>query len=403
MSSQSQFQRRQNRSPAAQLRHSCDGCNGAKVKCSKTRPRCSRCETRKVDCVYSVSLRSAKGRAESLRDAESNGFIGDSNNAHQDTLTPPPVTFSTSTGITPNAASLLEAGFDASILDGWATSFSDIGDHNNFAESGEADDSMMGLLPVYAEDEIGLDHREQPFPDQHFSHYPTALASINAYQFNSEPPQCAHTCSCRQKMLVKLSDCWLPSPGSHSPFDKSLSENKAKNSLCTSVLNCQNKCHTDDNILVLIIIALIDQMITIYDNPVSEQNSNSTTNSTETLIDALSVVSSVSSSVASSSPIMSSSAIRELQLPLPPPPQRVHLSLGSYQLDQGDEQVLKANLLRIELNKIGSLIELFERRSCSPEEWRSNNGQGGRVEPKPFGELVTYLRRRLRIAHEALR
>ena len=199
-------------------------------------------------------------------------------------------------------------------------------------------------------------------------------------------------------MLVKLSDCWLSSRGSHSPFDKSLSENKAIISLCTSALNCLNRSHTDANILVLIIIALIDQMIAIYDNPVSEKHSNSTTNSAETLTDTLSVGSSMAPSVASSSPLMSSCATRALQ-----PPQRVRLSLGSYQPDQSDEQVLKDNLLRIELSKIGSLIELFERRSCAPEEWRSHNGQGGRVEPKPFGELVTYLRRRLRIAHEALR
>lgn len=345
--------------------------------------------------MYSVSLRSAKGRAESLRDAESNGFNGDSNNAHQGTLTPTPVTFSTSTGTTPTAASILEAGFDASMLDGWPTSFPDISDHNNFAESGEVDDPMMSLSPIFAENDIGLDHRDQPFPDQQFRHYPTALASIDAHQFNSELSQCAQTCSCRQKMLVKLSDCWLSSRGSHSPFDKSLSENKAIFGLCTSALNCPNRSHTDDNILVLIIIALIDQMITIYDNPVSEKHSNGTTNSTETLTDTL--------SVASSSPLMSSSATRELQPPLAPPPQRVRLSLGSYQPDQSDEQVLKDNLLRIELNKIGSLIELFERRSCAPEEWRCHNGQGGRVEPKPFGELVTYLRRRLRIAHEALK
>ena len=156
MSYQSQFQRRRNQSPAAQLRHSCDGCNGAKVKCSKTRPSCSRCETRKVDCVYSVSLRSAKGRAESTRDAESNGFNRDTNNAHQGSLDPAPVMFSTSTGTTPTAASLLEAGFDASILDGWATSFSDISDRNSFAESGEADDSMMDLSPVHAENDFSL-------------------------------------------------------------------------------------------------------------------------------------------------------------------------------------------------------------------------------------------------------
>ena len=46
-----------------QLRSSCDACNAAKVKCSKDRPQCRRCETRELPCLYGISMRSAMGRS----------------------------------------------------------------------------------------------------------------------------------------------------------------------------------------------------------------------------------------------------------------------------------------------------------------------------------------------------
>ena len=50
---------------APKYRASCDACNEAKVRCSKTRPECARClkhDNRR--CVYSISKRSCKPRAE---------------------------------------------------------------------------------------------------------------------------------------------------------------------------------------------------------------------------------------------------------------------------------------------------------------------------------------------------
>lgn len=46
------------------LRASCDGCFLAKVKCSKSRPICSRCLTCGTDCHYSPSSRAGKPRAD---------------------------------------------------------------------------------------------------------------------------------------------------------------------------------------------------------------------------------------------------------------------------------------------------------------------------------------------------
>ncbi|KAF6231783.1 hypothetical protein HO173_010085 [Letharia columbiana] len=394
MSYQIQPQHRRHRSPTAQLRHSCDACNIAKVKCSKTRPRCARCEARNGDCVYSVSLRSAKGRAESSRNVGSSNFNEDRSDGSQPTVPPTPMMFPTSIVPHPMMPPLPETAFDASIIDGWATNFSDVGDQPNFADTGEADDPMMILSHVYAENGISPGHGDQLFPDQRYKNRPTGLDSTYTHQSNYNSPPSGQMCSCHQRILAKLSECWLSSRDSHNPFDKSLSENKNIIALCTSTLNCPNRSHTDDTILMLTIIALINQMITIYDIPLPNSYGKNVPGSDDSPTDSLS---------AASTPSNPSSANRELQSQLLPPPQRVRLSLGSYQLDQRDEQILKASLLRIELGKIGTLIELFERRFCSPHDWGSGNGQGGRGEPKPFGELVTYLRKRLRVNHEALR
>lgn len=397
MNYHNQPQRRRNRSPTAQLRHSCDACNTAKVKCSKTRPRCARCEARNVDCVYSVSLRSAKGRAESSREAVTHNFNEDSNDGSHTALPPAPMTFSTPIVPHPMMPHLSETAFDGSVLDGWNTNFSGFGDQANFAGPGEADDPMMMLSRIYTDDDAAPGHRDQLFPEQRYKHRPTSLDSIHTHQFKNDsltPP--AQTCSCLHNILAKLSECWISSRSSHKPFDKSLSENKSIISLCTTTLNCPNRSHTDDTILALMLIALINQMITIYDIPLPDNYGSSASGSDSPLTGSLSVASSTSSN---------SSANREHQSQQLPPPQRVRLSLGSYQLDQRDEQILKTNLLRIELGKIGSLIELFERRFCSPHEWANGNGngRGGRGEPKPFSELVTHMRRRLRANHEALR
>ena len=45
---------------AAKLRASCDTCNESKVRCSQTKPSCTRCQKQGVVCVYGLSRRSHK-------------------------------------------------------------------------------------------------------------------------------------------------------------------------------------------------------------------------------------------------------------------------------------------------------------------------------------------------------
>lgn len=381
-----QLQNRLWPSSTPQLRHSCDACNIAKVKCSKTRPKCARCEARNVECVYGVSLRSAKGKTASFKDARGNEFNGNRNDSSQGAFSSTPTNPSASMISHPMMPPLSETSVDASILDGWNSNFSEIDDQVSFAELVDIDDPTI----VYTQNSTGPGHQDQLFPDLRYKHTFRAPNSIDTHHSNDNLPSSAETCSCRQNILAKLSECWVASRDTFSAFDKALSENKIIITLCTSAVHCPDKCHTDDIILALNIIGLINQVITIFDSPVSDSYSSSASGVDETLRS--------SPSVDSSTPGSHSSASRELQ-----PALGVRLSLGSYQLDQQDEQILKVNLLRIELDKIGALIELFERRFCSPREWSAINSQGSRGEPKPFNELLTHLRRRLRTNQEALR
>ncbi|MCJ1269581.1 hypothetical protein MMC22_009473 [Lobaria immixta] len=388
MSYRDQPQNRLWPSSMPQLRHSCDACNIAKVKCSKTRPKCTRCEARNVECVYGVSLRSAKGKAASFKDARGNEFNGNRNDSSQGAFSSTPTNPSASMISHPMMPPLSETSVDASILDGWNSNFSEIDDQVSFAELGDIDDPTMILSHVYTQNSTGSGHQDQLFPDLRYKHTFTAPNSIDTHHSNNNLPSSAETCSCRQKILAKLSECWVASRDTLSAFDKALSENKIIITLCTSAVHCLDKCHTDDIILMLNIIGLINQVITIFDSPVSDNLlSSSASGVDETLRNSPSVDSSTPGSHASANQ----------------PALGVRLSLGSYQLDQQDEQILKVNLLRIELDKIGVLIELFESRFCSPREWSAINSQGGRGEPKPFNELLTHLRRRLRTNQEALR
>nr|QTE76008.1 ScyR8 [Scytalidium album] len=51
------------------LRSTCDACQDAKTRCSHDNPRCRRCETRNIKCVYSISRR--MGRPRRLKTNES--------------------------------------------------------------------------------------------------------------------------------------------------------------------------------------------------------------------------------------------------------------------------------------------------------------------------------------------
>lgn len=398
MSYQNPLQRRGYRPSAPSLRHSCDICNVAKVRCSKARPRCARCEARNVECVYSVSLRSVKGKAAIFQNAGRNSFNGNTTSHSQRTLSSTPTAFSNPVAPQSMIPPASEASVDGFILDGWNFNFSDVDERTAFAEPGDVDDPTINLSYIHAgknletgleiglENSLGSDHRDPLFAGLRYRDPPTALDPTSAHSFPGNSPSSVPICSCRQEILAKLSECWLAGRDTFTAFDKSLLENKMIIALCTSTLTCPDECHTDDIVLMLTIIALIHHVVTLYDQPVPDRYS-SNASAAETPINSVSVI--------SSNPSSRSSVSEELESPFLPLPPGIPLRLGSYQLDQQDEQILKVNLLRIELDKIGALIDLFERRL--------DRVPSGRGESKPFQEFITYLRRRLRNNQESLR
>lgn len=54
---------------ALKYRASCDSCNEARVRCSQTRPSCARCLKQGFECIYGISLRAGKHRADSFRNS----------------------------------------------------------------------------------------------------------------------------------------------------------------------------------------------------------------------------------------------------------------------------------------------------------------------------------------------
>ena len=266
------------------------------------------------------------------------------------------------------------------------------------------------------------------------AHTPTPSASNSV-----SLPQ---TCQCQQLILSKLSEMSHRKTSHTVPFDQCLSENKSVIVLCNITVNCSNPHHDDDLVLTLTHLALIAHVILFYDRLLESQYEM------------------VDSSSEDGKAIQASSAIgypahqqgrkkQQLQRPSSKPQPhplnraqserhrshdqqqqqqqqqqqsillRVRLSLGTYELDTRDQQILQNNLLRIELSKIKSLMEAFERRFCTLE-WISGgvlgngsagmggeHGEGGMSkhgdgEEKPLGEIIAWLKRRLRGNYEAL-
>ncbi|MCJ1252098.1 hypothetical protein MMC30_009336 [Trapelia coarctata] len=209
-------------------------------------------------------------------------------------------------------------------------------------------------------------------------------------------------CGCQQSILSKLLELSRAKYGTPTPFDKSLSDNKTIIALCNSVLSCSVAQHGEDIVLVLTLIALISHLITVYDIlfRTFTQSRNCTSSASSTFSSNRSAEG--SGFVTPNTPTSSRDAMlfpRDLQAF-----SSVRLSLGTYQLDQKDEQILQVNLVKIELGKIGALIDGFGRRFVKgDEEWDGGGGDGRRLETRALGELLGYLHGRLRSHHEALR
>jgi hypothetical protein len=73
--SESTSRSRNNVRKTPKLRASCDACSSAKVRCTQTKPSCSRCSKHDVPCVYGISRRSGKRSAESYQAMRKNAEL----------------------------------------------------------------------------------------------------------------------------------------------------------------------------------------------------------------------------------------------------------------------------------------------------------------------------------------
>lgn len=378
---------------SSQLKSTCDACNSAKVKCSQARPQCGRCESRGLYCHYSASLRSAKRRYQpSFNDIASSGK-SHSPESYENMTTPAPAVSSDASVLSSyDISSFQDADFAPPLLDGWNNKSNGSSGQTPYSDNG--DESMMILSQLKYPD--NLSSWQSPVSRGSRPRH-TAQFSTNGDDAGSmtSAVSLSSACSCQQNALDKLSELSVSRrEGSSVPFDRSLSENKHIITLCTSLISCPNKQHDRDITLMLTNVALITHLISVYDHPLPTPSKDSSGDFGA--IDP--AIGEESNSRLSHSGSITSG--RELgQHQHSQLLSRVRLSLGSYQLDQKDEQILQKNLLKIELSKIGGLIDSFEKRFCVPDYgWVT----GDRNQPLPLGEIITYLKKRLRAVFESL-
>ncbi|KAK7541549.1 hypothetical protein IWX49DRAFT_179656 [Phyllosticta citricarpa] len=201
-----------------QLRSSCDSCNSAKVKCTKSRPQCERCVARGTECVYSVSLRSVK-RKRGLGKQHSRSPSNALN-------TPASIILDDFVDFDPSAADM---GLPPPCLEDWNVSFD---------------------MPLFNSPDL------------------TPVSTMSACSFASpESPSATSTCQCQQLITAKLAQLTVKDQETASlPFDAFLTNSKAVMDVCISAINCRAANHKEDLQLALVLSALLLHLVGMYES-----------------------------------------------------------------------------------------------------------------------------------------
>jgi hypothetical protein len=235
-------------------------------------------------------------------------------------------------------------------------------------------------------------------------------------------------CGCQQSILSKLSELSLKplASGTAVPFDRALSENRAIVALCTGTLDCAACTGGNDFMLGLTLGALVAHVLVVFDaffcarrealqlrdrsrRPAGGEGRGIGGGLAKGI--AGTTVSKTASIGSNTSSITAGEDKGDARTSTTTRP--VRLSLGSYELDERDEQILQTSLLKIELGKITELVEAYGRRFCrfnnelSDSDMISSNlhvhvGKAA-IETKLHHDLVVYLKQRLGANYESLK
>ena len=400
----------------AQLKVACDACNSAKVKCNQERPVCRRCEAKDLPCQYSKSQRVRKknrpSSAINTSSLPSTVSSTASNNlssviSSKDVSMSPP-SDDTMNNLLPNSYNQGISFLDnetniASMWEDWNPDFTAQNFQSLYPDpNGDSfppfpsstafprqDASISNSASSTVVDDAG---RSRALSSHTSSLTRMVPAESPSSTSNSSPISTANPCCCQQKILHKLSELsHIQQASDHSiPFDQSLSKNKSILSLCTLTINCTNRHHETDVVLLLTHLALLTHVVKSYDQ-ISHARYQPSASGEDNVYPSYEMGSEKRQQAVLASGQFGSRCGE--------PSGRVRLSLGSYELDHHDEELLQGSLLKIELSKVKTLVEDFERR-FHHLEWDTTSS--GLEDGKPLGEVITWLKSRLRAHHIAL-
>lgn len=286
------------------LRNSCDARNLAKVRCSKARPTCARCQSHGIQCVYGVSMRSGKHPA--------------NRNSIRKQVQEPPQSRHTvhQRAILPDELSLLPEE-DTSIFEesassmidplgsnyNWMDFFQNANDLGNPEQISSVDDSTethRNYLRPYSEGPIHGSQAQltrsdiQNLPQDRCPTQPQILPTAWNTSLGPEkiPEDCARalqshssatspsSCFCHQKILQLLFEL-SQGPIVSLSFEVALNQNTRTISRCHSIISAQD-CSNHDATCILNFAALIAKVIIVCKSvyPQCRQNPPSSESST---------------------------------------------------------------------------------------------------------------------------
>ncbi|KAG9248817.1 hypothetical protein BJ878DRAFT_288653 [Calycina marina] len=294
------------------LRASCDNCNGAKVKCTKQQPQCQRCKKNNIDCIYGISLRAGKRASQQPQ-------------LPKKVETPPPLPTDWNMDLTATASySSLDMDVCPSIFE-YDMPFPLEGYQSNVFPKEDiysGDDIFLPMADLTYPEHI---HKASTATNTSTSHTSPAMSDSLFLSLSTGMARPSHTqqtpnslftscSSCFRGTVLTLSTLQQLSDSTHISFDVALVHNKEAVALCLATLKCS--CAADSTV-VLLVASLLAKIIHIYERPCGAWK-------------------------AVEHPNMShdSKAVT------------ARLTLGAYNVDEGDEEKLKAEIVKMELRKV---------------------------------------------------
>ncbi|MCJ1407781.1 hypothetical protein MMC19_001852 [Ptychographa xylographoides] len=367
------------------LRASCNACNVAKVRCTKSRPTCSRCAKHGDECVYSVSLRAGKRPAhghearfrkftQPLIGPPSNDARFSENNRNytepqesdrrqqlQSPMHSPTADLPTDWTLEPSTTVdlmpldsdmfLNMVDYDLPSLLNVRSLFdaADCSPPSAFPQKASDLDSLRQSWYQHLSGSIGgptyMSHEQQS--SSAVSTSPSCPTPTTPGQLPSNRPW-ASNCGCYKTILQTLSSLHIFSSFPNVTFDVALARNKEAVTLCLTALRCT--CSADAS-FGLLFVSLIARILFIYQNSCTAWSNIATATTT------------------------------------------TRLTLGVYNLDREDEERIKMELVRMELGKVEALVARLKEKVCYG---------GVESEVKASEALVGFLECKLRAAFDAL-